>query len=35
MTQETIKVFVNEIFSKPPKKIVYQPMFILLMTFGV
>ena len=37
MTQKNIKIFINEIYSKPPKKIMLQTkqMFITLMTFGV
>ena len=37
MTQKTFKVFINEIYSKPPKKTMLQTklMFIILMTFGV
>ena len=37
MTQKNIKIFINEIYSKPPKSIMQQTkqMFILLMTFGL
>ena len=37
MTQKTIKIFMEEIYSKPPKKIISltKPMFIKLMTSGL
>ena len=36
MTQKAIKIFINQIYSKGPKKPIPQlkPMFIALMTFG-
>ena len=37
MTQKSIKIFINEIYSKPPKRIIAlsKQMFIISMTFGV
>ena len=37
MTQKPIKIFVNEIYSTPPKKIIAQTKltFIISMTYGV
>ena len=37
MTQKNIKIFINEIYSKPPKKIISQTKqtYTILMTFGV
>ena len=37
MTQKNIKIFINEIYSKPPKSIIPQTkqMFIILMRIGL
>ena len=37
MTQKTIKTFINDIYSKPPKRMIAPKnlMFIILMTFEV
>ena len=37
MTQKNIKVFINEIYSKPPKRIMLKTklIFIILITLGV
>ena len=37
MSQKNIKIFINEIYSKPPKRIILQTkqVFITVMTYGL